>query len=110
MPDGFLLESLRRHIGRTVTIFTASGGLSGSGFTGVLAGVFDGTVRLITDIGAPPSCPVGSCCTNTYGGSGGGSGGYGGSGCGCCYTGCNWLGAVAEIPICNIVSFTHNSI
>lgn len=50
--DGFLLESLARHIGQTVTIFTESGGLSGSGFTGVLAAIGDCTIKLITDIGA----------------------------------------------------------
>ena len=48
----FMLDSLLRHIGQTVTIFTTSGGLSGSGFTGVLAGVHNGCIRLITDIGA----------------------------------------------------------
>ena len=46
-----LTESLLRHIGQTVTIFTTSGGLSGNGFTGVLAGIHNGCVRLITDIG-----------------------------------------------------------
>lgn len=29
MNDGFLLESLTRYIGQTVTIFTTSGGCSG---------------------------------------------------------------------------------
>ena len=48
----FLVESLMRYVGQTVTIFTTSGGLSGSGFTGVLAGVCGCTVKLITDIGA----------------------------------------------------------
>ena len=48
----FMIDSMLRFIGQTVTVFTASGGLSGSGFTGVLAGVHNGCVRLITDIGA----------------------------------------------------------
>jgi len=48
----FLIESMARYIGQTVTIFTTSGGLSGSGFTGVLAGICDGNIKLITDIGA----------------------------------------------------------
>jgi hypothetical protein len=155
MPDGFLFDSLIRHIGQTVTIFTESGGLSGSGFTGLLASVTDRTVRLITDIGAPPACPVGSSCTgsspcgdggwgngygngygysNGYGygygysnGWGNGYGGWGNScGCGCCSGGGfgngfggfgngvgfggNWLGSITEIPVCKIVSFTHNAL
>ncbi|MCL2357848.1 MAG: hypothetical protein FWC70_11980 [Defluviitaleaceae bacterium] len=57
---GCLIESMARYIGQTVTIFTKSGGLSGNGFTGVLAGICDGCVKLITDIGAPPACAVGS--------------------------------------------------
>jgi len=48
----FLVESMARYIGQTVTIFTTSGGLSGNGFTGVLAAICDGNVKLITDIGA----------------------------------------------------------
>lgn len=52
MGEGFLVESMLRYIGQTVTIFTTSGGLSGNGFTGVLAGICHGTVKLITDIGA----------------------------------------------------------
>lgn len=126
--DGFLVEDLMRYIGRTVTIFTTSGGLSGSGFTGVLAGVCDGTVKLITDIGAAPACPVGSDCAPGYGNGYGFSGGYGGygygggyggsygGGCGCGggygggFYGNNWLGSVTEIPIKRIASFTHNAI
>ena len=57
---GFLIESMARYIGQTVTVFTASSGLSGNGFTGVLAGICDGNVKLITDIGAPPACVGGS--------------------------------------------------
>ena len=40
--SGCLIESMARYIGQTVTIFTKSGGLSGNGFTGVLAGICDG--------------------------------------------------------------------
>ncbi len=90
-----IIESLLRYVGQTVTIFTESGGLSGSGFTGTLAGVFHGAVRLITSIGAPPACPIGSSCipfeepavANTYGC---------GWGCGCgCGCGCNGGGYAA---------------
>lgn len=118
MFDVELIESLRRYIGRTVTIFTTSGGLSGAGFTGVLAAVCDGTVKLITCIGAPPCCPVGSACGVPgdgcgWGGGGwgngfgwGGGGGWGGNWGGGWGSGCNsggwsgnWLGSVTEIPI-----------
>jgi len=110
MPIDLLRDSLFRHIGQTVTVFTESGGLSGSGFTGVLAGIGECTIKLITSIGAAPTCPVGSDCTcgaegplglglgfgngfgNGFGGFGNGFGGGfgGGSGCGsnCCCNPC----------------------
>jgi len=47
-----LVESMFRHIGQTVTIFTTSGGLSGGGFTGVLLSADCNCVRLLADIGA----------------------------------------------------------
>jgi hypothetical protein len=107
MAEDLLIESLLRHIGQSVTIFTVSGGLSGSGFTGTLASVRNGTVRLITDIGAAPACPIGSGCLggfNNYGGcrgfGGWGRGGFGG-------WGGNWLGSITEIPVNRIAGFTH---
>jgi hypothetical protein len=61
--------------------------------------------------GAPPACPVGSSCLggdfftpmgNNYGGGG------------CCGGGApfigNWLGSVCEIPLSQIVCFTHSAI
>jgi len=124
----FLVESMSRYLGQTVTIFTTSGGLSGNGFTGVLAGICNGCVRLITDIGAPPSCPIGSACCGGFPNFGGEvEEGFSGVGMcargGCCggrgrgrgrggrwSGGWNWLGSVTEIPVCKIVSFTHNAI
>lgn len=53
--DGWInsiVESMFRHIGQTVTIFTTSGGLSGSGFSGVLLSVDCNVVRLLADVGA----------------------------------------------------------
>ena len=122
MTEHFLIDSMRRYIGQTVTIFTTSGGLSGNGFTGVLAGICDCTVKLITDIGAPPACPIGSDCCGGYPmmeeecrcdtrcgrpcrcnenrGRGRGRGRYG----------WNWLGSVTEIPLDKIASFTHNAL
>ena len=59
-----LVEGMFCYVGQTVTIFTTSGGLSGSGFTGVLISVDCNVVRLLCDVGAPPSCPIGSSCTD----------------------------------------------
>jgi len=120
----FLRESLERYIGQTVTIFTTSGGLSGNGFTGVLAGICGCTIKLITDIGAPPACPIGSACCGGYFEDGFEEGGFDGGWCGM-FGGCrerkrgrrggcrgryNWLGSVTEIPLDKIASFTHNAI
>ncbi|WP_317367034.1 hypothetical protein [uncultured Tyzzerella sp.] len=100
MNDNCLLDGLTRYIGQTVTIFTTSGGCSGNGFTGVLVAVNDNYVKLITNIGAAPSCPLGSSCSG-YGYNYNQGYGYG-------YN--NWLGSVTEIPISKIASFTHNAI
>ena len=120
----FLRESLERYIGQTVTIFTTSGGLSGNGFTGVLAGICGCTIKLITDIGAPPACPIGSACCGGFFEDGFEDGGFDGGWCGM-FGGCrerrrgrrggcrgryNWLGSVTEIPLDRIASFTHNAI
>ena len=127
----FLLESLGRYVGQTVTIFTTSGGLSGNGFTGVLAGICGCTIKLITDIGAPPACPIGSACCGGFFEGGFEDVGFEGVGmppgiCGmmgrcregrrgrrrgrCGWGGSSWLGSVTEIPIDKIASFTHNAI
>ncbi len=71
---------LANYIGETVTIFTASGGQSGSGFTGVVLAVNECFVRLITRVGPPPGCMLGNACTGFnvgYGYGGGAGGGYG---------------------------------
>ncbi len=101
-----LFENLCRYIGQTITVFTTSGGQSGSGFTGVLASVDNHTLKLITSIGASPSCPLGSNCSG---------GNYYNN-----YQECNnnqnyncnynFMGSVTEIPLCRIASFTHNAI
>lgn len=52
--DDDIEDILENNIGRVVTIFTRSGGRSGSGFTGLLVSVDDDIVRLITSI---PSAP-----------------------------------------------------
>lgn len=112
-----IVDDLSRFIGQTVTIFTTSGGASGSGFTGVLIDIDCDNVKILNHVGAAPACPLGSnCCrygNSGYGGFGGfgGWGNYGGYGGG--YGGLGYgnpLGAVTIIPINRIASFTHNAI
>ena len=109
MEDSCFIDSLSMHIGQTVTIFTASGGISGSGFTGILAGITKCSVKLITAIAAPPACPCGSNCTGWCIGRL-----LGGLFCGgnCYYNTWRnpWVGSITEIPIDRIVSFTHSTI
>jgi hypothetical protein len=97
-----LCEAMFRFIGQTVTIFTTSGGLSGSGFTGVLISVDANVVRLLSDVGAPPACPVGSACSGSFGPQGVRDNNFAFAG--------NPLGAVAVIPTRAIACFTHNAI
>jgi len=107
-----LLES---SIGETVTIFTTSGGQSGSGFTGVVLAVNPCFVRLITHIGPAPGCALGNCCAPVggYGGGyGGGMGGYGGGmggyGGGGGYV--NTVGSVTDIPLDRIAAVVRNAV
>ncbi len=83
-PVGNWDALLASYIGQTVTIFTSSGGQSGSGFTGVLLAVNSVFVRLITRIGPPPGCSLGNACTGFNPGYGYGGGAGMGSGCGGC--------------------------
>lgn len=124
---------LANWIGTTVTIFTSSGGESGSGFTGVLLSVNEIFVRLISRIGPPPGCSLGNACSGFAVGAGGygaaaGScgGGFGagfaggavgpGSINGAAMAG-GWdgfpvytVGSVVDIPVAAIVSFVHNAV
>ncbi|MGI6705017.1 MAG: hypothetical protein ACOX6S_01725 [Clostridia bacterium] len=126
---GNFADLLSKYVGETVTIFTTSGGQSGSGFTGVILSVNPVFVRLITRIGPPPGCSLGNACTGfrpSHGYGDWGKGDYGmGAGYGPIYgggelgagTAGGWdgypvytLGSVADIPIANIVSFVHNAV
>jgi hypothetical protein len=102
--SGNYLGHLSNYIGQTVTIFTTSGGQSGSGFTGVLALVTPNFVRLITQIGSAPGCALGNCCC----GIGHGHGDLGGQGRANCNG--NNLGSVVDIPCWSIASFVHNAV
>jgi hypothetical protein len=103
-------DLLQSSIGETVTIFTTSGGLSGSGFTGVVLAVSPCFVRLITHIGPAPGCALGSCCGVPGGGYGGGMGGYGGGmgGYGGGYI--NTVGSVTDIPLDRIAAVVRNAV
>jgi len=116
-------QLLANYIGQTVTIFTASGGQSGSGFTGVVVSVNEAFVRIVTRIGPPPGCSLGNACTGfavrggacgggPVAGAGGGPAGVVGA-----VNSGGWdgipvltVGSVADIPICQIVSFVHNAV
>lgn len=105
-----------RFIGETVTIFTASGGASGCGFTGVILTVNCDVIRLVTRQGTAPTNPLAeNICGEMDSGSmknGGGLGNVGGMG----NTGCGphhdkfKVGSVCDIPIDQIVAFCHNAV
>ncbi|WP_244648287.1 hypothetical protein [Ruminiclostridium herbifermentans] len=105
---GDIVCALKKYIGQTVTIFTTSGGMSGCGFTGVLLGVNECFVKLITQIGPAPGCSIGNSCSGTP---------YA-NGVGCLGDNMNMqnmnpigtVGSVTDIPICSIACFTHNAI
>ncbi|QGU96596.1 hypothetical protein GOM49_17220 [Clostridium bovifaecis] len=98
---------LANYIGETVTIFTTSGGESGSGFTGVLLSVNNCFVRLLSQIGPAPGCALGNCCTGAPTGA---SVGFTGGQTGRFTCGLSTVGAVTDIPISRIASFIHNAV
>jgi hypothetical protein len=102
--DGLVLNgnitcAIARYIGQTVTIFTTSGGMSGSGFTGVVLGVNDSYVKLLSQIGPAPGCALGNSC-------GGDNYPNQVNMCNSVYN----VGSVTEIPICSIASFVHSAL
>lgn len=101
----YLLDEMAKYIGTTVTIYTASGGESGCGFTGVLSMITPCFVRLITCIGPAPRCSLGSPCTGRRraGGNYSGMGGYGNGPV-------NNVGSIADIPLDKIAVFVHNAV
>lgn len=96
--SGNFFDLLSSLIGETVTIFTTSGGESGSGFTGVILSVNPCFVRLVTHIGPAPGCALGNCCSGMLGGYGG----YGGA--------VRTVGSVTEIPLDRIVAVVSNAV
>lgn len=104
--DPVFMQHLLRFIGETVTIFTTSGGESGSGFTGVLISVNEDYVRLVTSIGAAPECSLGNNC-DCFEDRRGSSRGFGRRGRRFPF---RELGSVVDIPVCRIASFVHNTL
>jgi hypothetical protein len=107
---GNFFDLLSDLIGDTVTIFTTSGGDSGSGFTGVILSVNPCFVRLVTHIGPAPGCALGNACVGPIGGHVGGYGdGYGGGyGAGAGYI--RTVGSVTDIPLDRIVAIVSNAV
>jgi hypothetical protein len=105
---GNFFDLLSNFIGETVTIFTTSGGESGSGFTGVILSVNPCFVRLVTRIGPAPGCALGNACCGPVGGYGGyggyDMGGYGG------YGHVRSVGSVTDIPLDRIVAVVSNAV
>jgi len=115
MSELSLVDHLANFIGETVTIFTTSGGDSGSGFTGVLLSVNNCYVRLVTQIGVAPGCALGNCCEkhgkdyprsagidDQYENNIGNTGRFNCRG--------NTVGSVTDIPVSRIASFVHNAV
>jgi hypothetical protein len=96
---GNFFDLLSNYIGETVTIFTTSGGDSGSGFTGVILSVNPCFVRLVTHIGPAPGCALGNACNGYNGyGMGGGNGSV------------RTVGSVTDIPLDRIVAIVSNAV
>lgn len=101
------VRHIDRFIGKTVTIFTTSGGASGCGFTGVILSVNRCFVRLVTDFGAAPANPLAeniSGSTEIIDPNGRGCSGTRGHGRS------RAVGSVVDIPVDRIAAFCHNAI
>lgn len=102
------LNNLNRYIGKSVTIFTTSGGNSGSGFSGVLIAVNKYFIRLITKIGPAPASPINNSfspenisenCYDPYKLDDN-----------CSENTDNNFGPMVDIPIDKIVAFVHDAL
>lgn len=116
--DDEFVKHLSRYIGKTVTIYTTSGGQSGLGFTGMLLSVNNCFIRLSTRVDPAPDCSLDNGCAGYLERS------YGSNHS--CYayhrnyrnngyyenfeSNESGVGTVADIPINRIVSFVHNNV
>ena len=102
-------EDLCRYIGQMITVFTESGGVSGCGFTGALISADCNCIRLLTDFGYPPACPIGSACCGENFGNGGEWGfwdNWGNFGRGPTRGPWNPFGSLCVIPTDSVVCYT----
>ncbi len=100
--DADFLRHMSQYIGMTVTVYTASGGESGCGVTGVLIVCADSYVRLLTQPASAPERPQGLCRTCPF------------------YPICSArktqrpqgasLGAMVDIPVEHITIFVHSAV
>lgn len=104
--DQSFVNHIRKYVGETVIIFTASGGISGCGFTGVLLSVNCEFVRLDSRQGVAPACPLGSsCCGDLNNNDNDDCNNYNNR------RRNNYnVGSVCDIPIDAIVAFCHNAV
>lgn len=103
-----LIDHISEFLGETVTIFTTSGGDSGSGFTGVILKANDCFIRLVTRFGSAPSCPISNtCCGSRFNDDRNFNDGRSFN------NGRNRFftpGSVVDIPVDRIVAFVHNAV
>lgn len=85
------------NLGQTETIFTTSGGQSGSGFTGVSIGSNGDFSRLVTQIGPAPGCALGNCCGDGFANN---------NFCGNSFG----LGSIVDIPFNRRAAIVHNAV
>lgn len=107
------IRHLTEYIGETVICFTASGGISGSGFTGVLAAVNADYIRLVTQQSTSPTCPFNHSPCNDLGSNNtnGDYDNFNTSGRNCRRNNSNYnVGSVCDIPISQICAFCHNAV
>jgi hypothetical protein len=108
--EDYFAAHICKYIGETVTVFVSGGGVSGSGFTGILLSANCIYIQLITRIGPPPSCMLSNTCsypsfwsntpkpipafniTDNMTGI------------------VNTLGSITYIPVNKIASFVHNTV
>jgi hypothetical protein len=93
----FFEPHIRRSVGQKVTVFTTSGGESGSGFNGVLLQVDCDFIRLTSQQGTGPTNPFRNNndeCNNGRNHK----------------NHCNQIGTEVDIPIDRIASFVHRAI
>ncbi len=94
-----LIRHMRKFIGEDVLIFTTVGGDAGSGFEGILLSIECDFVRLLSEQGSSPDCPISSICDKSSGVYAQGS-----------QHSKFKTGSICDIPFDKIVCFTHNAI